>query len=76
MSTVVCRRGPASYPGEGLIFAVMERSILLELVGVAQLRFFGKSSYRRIVNLRKTLPPARVITLVDSCSLSVSTIVG
>jgi hypothetical protein len=50
----------------GLIRAVMERSIPPDLGGVAQLRFFGDSSYLYIVNVHKRLPPAGAITLADS----------
>jgi hypothetical protein len=60
--------------GGGLICTAMERLILPDLVGVAQLRFFLTMVY--LVNVHKILPPAGVITLVDSCYLSVSSIAG
>ncbi len=62
--------------GEGSICTVMERSIPLDLVGVAQMRFFDNSSFWYIVNVNKILPPAGVNTLVDSCCHSVSTTTG
>jgi hypothetical protein len=39
--------------GEGLIFTVMERSILPDLVGVAKLRVSGNSRCWYIVNVYK-----------------------
>jgi hypothetical protein len=54
----------------GLICTVVERSRPPDLGGVAQLRFFGVSSYLYIVNVHKILPPAGVITLADSWCLS------
>ncbi len=48
----------------------------LYLVGVAQLWFFGNSSYWYVVSVHNILPPAGFTTLVDSCCLSVSTIAG
>jgi hypothetical protein len=43
-----------------------------ELAGVAQLRFFGNSSYWYAINVHKILPPEGVNILVDSCCLSVA----
>jgi len=59
-----------------LICTVMERSIPPDLVGFALLRFFANSSYWYKVNVPQIQPLSGVITLVDSCWLSVSTMVG
>jgi hypothetical protein len=73
-----CRAIPASclasleWGGGGLICAVIERCILPDLGGVAQLRVYVNSSCWYTVDVHKTLPPAGVNTLGDSCCISVS----
>jgi hypothetical protein len=61
-----------------LICTYMERSIPPDFVWVwvAQLWVSGNSSYWYIAHVHNILPPAGVNNLVDSCSFSVTTIVG